>query len=65
MQVSAEKKAVGSTAGMGTSVLTSDLLAHRAKSVVPNRIKDMEKAVLNKDFDTFAKLTMQVCVNIC
>ena len=58
--MSAEKKSVGSTAGMGTSVSTSDLLTHRAKSIVPDRMKRIETAILNKDFETFAKITMQV-----
>ena len=58
--MSAEKKSVGSTAGMGTSVSTSDLLTHRAKSIVPDRMTRIETAILNKDFKTFAKITMQV-----
>ena len=35
--VSDRKKTVSSTAGMGTSVATSPLLAHRATAVVPER----------------------------
>jgi len=60
LQVSAEKKAVGSTAGMGTSVETSQLLAYRSTDIVPGRMDNMETAILNKDFETFARLTMQV-----
>ena len=58
--MSAEKKSVGSTAGMGTSVSTSDLLTHRANSIVPDRMTRIETAILNKDFETFANITMQV-----
>lgn len=58
--MSAEKKAVGSTSGMSTSVATSDLLSYRAAEVVPQRMSDMESAIRDRDFETFAKLTMQV-----
>lgn len=58
--MSAEKKAVGSTAGMQTSVATSDLFRHRAEVVVPARMAAMEKAIAERDFETFAKITMQV-----
>jgi diphosphomevalonate decarboxylase len=57
--VSDLKKDTSSTAGMSTSVATSTLLAHRAASVVPQRMMDMEAAWLAKDFVSFAKLTMQ------
>jgi diphosphomevalonate decarboxylase len=56
--VSDEKKKVSSTGGMEISVKTSTLLAHRAKAVVPERMDKMEKAILDKDFETFAQLTM-------
>lgn len=59
MVVSDQKKDTSSTAGMSTSVKTSPLLQHRATNVVPQRMQDMENAWLNKDFETFAKLTMQ------
>ncbi|XP_067946854.1 diphosphomevalonate decarboxylase-like [Watersipora subatra] len=57
--VSADKKAVGSTAGMQNSVSTSSLFKHRAQSVVPERMEVMERAIAEKDFETFAKITMQ------
>jgi diphosphomevalonate decarboxylase len=57
--VSDQKKDTSSTAGMSTSVATSTLLQHRAAHVVPQRMKDMEQAWLNKDFQTFGKITMQ------
>lgn len=56
---SAERKTVGSTSGMQTSVQTSSLLKHRAESVVPDRMKQMIEAVRERDFATFAELTMK------
>lgn len=57
--VSALKKDTSSTSGMKTSVQTSRLLAHRAAVVVPERMRHMEQAIHNRDFTTFAELTMQ------
>lgn len=57
--VSAERKPIGSTSGMQTSVETSLLLKHRAEFVVPERIEEMSEAVRRKDFATFAELTMK------
>jgi len=54
---SAEKKDVSSTAGMQQTVATSALFEHRAKEVVPKRMKAMEKAVHDRDFEAFAALT--------
>uniref|UniRef100_A0A8C9YD03 Diphosphomevalonate decarboxylase n=2 Tax=Sander lucioperca TaxID=283035 RepID=A0A8C9YD03_SANLU len=56
---SAERKPVGSTSGMQTSVQTSCLLKHRAESVVPGRMAEMIEAVRRKDFAAFAELTMK------
>lgn len=56
--VSDAKKDTSSTAGMSTSVATSKLLAHRAEHVVPGRMDAIEKAYLEKDFESFANLTM-------
>lgn len=56
---SAERKPVGSTSGMQTSVQTSCLLKHRAQSVVPERMLEMIDAVRRKDFPAFAELTMK------
>ncbi|XP_061132712.1 diphosphomevalonate decarboxylase [Syngnathus typhle] len=56
---SAERKHVGSTSGMQTSVQTSQLLKHRAESVVPGRMVEMIKSVRRKDFPAFAELTMK------
>ncbi|KAM4631319.1 diphosphomevalonate decarboxylase isoform 2-T2 [Polymixia lowei] len=56
---SVERKPIGSTSGMQTSVQTSCLLKHRADSVVPGRMEEMIEAVHRKDFSTFAELTMK------
>ncbi|XP_070764637.1 diphosphomevalonate decarboxylase [Enoplosus armatus] len=56
---SAERKPVGSTSGMQTSVQTSCLLKHRAASVAPGRMVEMIEAVRRKDFAAFAELTMK------
>ena len=58
--VSGEKKAVSSSSGMQTSVQTSSLIGHRADVIVPARMNQMEKAISNRDFQTFGQLTMQV-----
>ncbi|XP_048887334.1 diphosphomevalonate decarboxylase isoform X1 [Brienomyrus brachyistius] len=57
--VSAERKPVGSTAGMETSVRTSSLLKHRAERVVPQRMEEMVHAIRQKDFAAFGELTMK------
>ncbi|KAM4596289.1 diphosphomevalonate decarboxylase [Fundulus diaphanus] len=56
---SAERKPIGSTSGMQTSVQTSSLLKHRAEAVVPRRMVDMIEAVRRRDFLAFAELTMK------
>lgn len=38
---------------------TSELLKYRAAEVVPQRIEAMEKAIAEKDFHSFAQITMQ------
>lgn len=52
------KKGTSSTAGMQLTVQTSTLLQHRIKHVVPERMAAMSKAILARDFDSFAKITM-------
>jgi diphosphomevalonate decarboxylase len=56
--VSDAKKDTSSTAGMSTSVATSELLKYRAEKVVPKRMDAIEKAFLEKDFPSFGQLTM-------
>ncbi|KAG9246548.1 GHMP kinase [Calycina marina] len=56
---SAAQKDVSSTSGMQTTVATSGLFPHRAKVVVPAAMAKMERAILEKDFATFADVTMR------
>lgn len=57
--VSAAKKDVPSTEGMQTTVATSELFATRADTIVPARMAAIEKAIHNRDFHTFAEITMR------
>ncbi|XP_054524544.1 diphosphomevalonate decarboxylase isoform X1 [Pan troglodytes] len=57
--VSAEKKLTGSTVGMRASVETSPLLRFRAESVVPARMAEMARCIRERDFPSFAQLTMK------
>lgn len=56
---SAEKKDVSSTAGMQTTVQTSQLFKTRAEEVVPAAMAEMERAIRERDFEAFAKVTMR------
>ncbi|KAL2041187.1 hypothetical protein N7G274_006131 [Stereocaulon virgatum] len=53
---SAAQKDVSSTAGMQTTVKTSGLFRQRLEDV-PRRMKEMERAILMRDFETFAEIT--------
>lgn len=55
---SAAKKDVSSTAGMQATVATSTLFQSRARDAVPKRMGEMTKAIQEKDFERFAKVTM-------
>lgn len=57
--VSDKEKDTSSTSGMETSKRTSALLAYRADSVVQSRLEAIEKAYLERDFETFGRITMQ------
>ncbi|KAK4279525.1 hypothetical protein QN277_011295 [Acacia crassicarpa] len=70
--VSSRQKETSSTSGMRESVKTSLLLQHRAKEIVPKRILQMEEAIKNCDFTSFAQLTCAdsnqfhaVCMDSC
>lgn len=56
--VSDQKKQVGSTEGMQTTVDTSELMKRRVE-VVPQHTEEMIKAIQGHDFPTFARITMQ------
>lgn len=53
------KKHTSSSKGMQCSVATSELLQYRVKNSVPKRVKDICKAIHDKDFATFAEITMK------
>ncbi|KAI8641846.1 diphosphomevalonate decarboxylase [Parasitella parasitica] len=57
--VSDAKKGTSSTAGMQSTIKTSSLMDERIKSIVPARMEGMIKAVQEKDFQSFAELTMR------
>jgi diphosphomevalonate decarboxylase len=57
--VSDVKKTTSSTSGMQRTVETSELLQHRIKEVVPRRMAEISEAIRARDFDTFARITMQ------
>ncbi|KAK7048368.1 Diphosphomevalonate decarboxylase [Favolaschia claudopus] len=52
------KKGTSSTSGMQRTVETSALLQHRIKHCVPQRMADISAAILARDFDRFAEITM-------
>ncbi|KAK2464350.1 hypothetical protein APHAL10511_003807 [Amanita phalloides] len=56
--VSDDKKGTSSTSGMQRTVETSTLLQHRIDHIVPRRMQDITKAIQERDFDTFARITM-------
>lgn len=53
------RKKYSSTSGMQRSVETSECLKYRAENIVPKRVQGMVDAIKEKNFDEFAKLTMQ------
>jgi diphosphomevalonate decarboxylase len=57
--VNARKKDVSSTSGMKRTVATLELFRARAETVVPRSIKQMEKAIHDKDFEAFGNITMR------
>lgn len=53
------KKDVSSSLGMSKSMATSTLLSHRSYKVVPERIEAIKQAIVARDFEQFAEITMQ------
>ncbi|XP_017492751.1 PREDICTED: diphosphomevalonate decarboxylase, partial [Rhagoletis zephyria] len=53
------RKKTSSTKGMQFAVETSDLIAHRAKHCVPERIAALIQAIANRDFQKLAEITMR------
>ena len=56
---SADKKDTPSTSGMQCTATTSTLIAHRVKTVLPERVPQMIAAIRERNFEVFARLTMQ------
>ncbi|ORY99468.1 Diphosphomevalonate decarboxylase [Syncephalastrum racemosum] len=57
--VSDAKKGTSSTEGMQHTVETSELMQARISTVVPQRMANIKQAILNRDFNTFAEITMR------
>ncbi|KAI9473797.1 MAG: diphosphomevalonate decarboxylase [Benjaminiella poitrasii] len=57
--VSDAKKGTSSTAGMQSTIKSSTLMNERIRNVVPERMDRMKKAILDRDFQAFAELTMR------
>lgn len=57
--VSDKKKKTSSTNGMRNSAATSDLLKLRIEKCVPERTAAIKEAILKKDFEKFAEITMK------
>lgn len=57
--VNDQEKDISSSSGMRRSVETSALINYRADVIVPDRVEKLKKAILEKDFETFANLTMK------
>lgn len=53
------RKKTSSTKGMQRAVETSELIKYRAKHCVPQRIAAITDAIKQRDFEAFAKITMQ------
>lgn len=62
--VSDARKDVPSTEGMQATVATSALFPRRVSSVVPDRMAAMETAIQNRDFESFAEITMRDSNNL-
>ncbi|XP_030762784.1 diphosphomevalonate decarboxylase isoform X2 [Sitophilus oryzae] len=57
--VNDNQKKYGSTIGMNHSVETSTLIRYRSESVIPQRIEEINKAILERNFHKFAEITMK------
>lgn len=54
-----ETKDVSSSVGMLRTSTTSSFVEHRCKVVVPDRVDRITSAILERDFERFAQITMQ------
>lgn len=53
-----KKKDTSSTTGMQVTVKTSTLFKERVDNIVPKRFEEMKKSIVERDFASFARLTM-------
>src|SRR5262249_43416944 len=53
------KKSTSSTEGMQNTGATSPLLQQRIREVVPERMRAMKKAIMERDFQIFAEITIR------
>ncbi|XP_076650046.1 mevalonate diphosphate decarboxylase [Halictus rubicundus] len=53
------QKKVSSAIGMKRGMETSELLRYRVKHIIPEAANKMHKAIIEKDFKSFAELTMK------
>ncbi|XP_011497479.1 PREDICTED: diphosphomevalonate decarboxylase [Ceratosolen solmsi marchali] len=53
------QKKVSSAQGMKRTLMTSELIKYRIDKILPTKINQMQQAILNKDFESFAELTMK------
>lgn len=57
--VNDEKKKISSAIGMKRTADTSELFEYRVKHIVPKQVEKMQKAIMQKDFPSFAEITMK------
>jgi diphosphomevalonate decarboxylase len=57
--VNDNRKETSSTEGMQQTANTCDMMEYRVKQIVPRRMVQMEQAILNRDYETFADITMR------
>lgn len=53
------RKKTSSALGMKRTAETSALFKHRVEHIVPKRVEEMQEAILDRDFEKFAILTMK------
>lgn len=53
------KKEISSSLGMAQSVKTSPLLQYRATKIVQERLETIKNAIIERDFEKFAEITMK------
>lgn len=57
--VNDSKKKVSSAVGMKRTLMTSEFMKYRVEKLLSPRVHEMEQAIKNKNFESFAELTMK------